>query len=235
LGGGGSLLLYETGNNQCFIERSWMIVISDMMGTLTTGSPILGLVDWIRHHQSRAEASWLIAKILPVYLLAKAGLLDAQAWKQKMMVESLSWIKDADPEIFTQVCDWTVEHNLWPKRRPEVIARLEQHIHSGDRVYIASSVFELLTETFAARFGALSIGTPVTIENGHVRLASGVVSGERKIHEVLSRLGVSRVDYTYGDTYMDIPLLVNADHPVAVYPDRRLHAMAKERGWEIIS
>jgi hypothetical protein len=25
-----------------------MIVISDMMGTLTTGSPVLGLVDWVR-------------------------------------------------------------------------------------------------------------------------------------------------------------------------------------------
>ena len=30
-----------------------MIVVSDMMGTLTTGSPFLGLVDWVKHNQSK--------------------------------------------------------------------------------------------------------------------------------------------------------------------------------------
>ena len=33
---------------------------------------------------------------------------------------------------------------------------------------------------------------------------------------------------------MDIPLLEQADHPVAVYPDRRLFSIARERGWEIL-
>jgi phosphoserine phosphatase len=39
---------------------------------------------------------------------------------------------------------------------------------------------------------------------------------------VLSRLGVDRVDVAYGDTWMDIPLLEHAEHPVAVYPDEKL-------------
>ena len=30
-----------------------MIVASDLMGTLTTGSPFLGLVDWVKHNQSK--------------------------------------------------------------------------------------------------------------------------------------------------------------------------------------
>jgi phosphoserine phosphatase len=34
---------------------------------------------------------------------------------------------------------------------------------------------------------------------------------------------------------MDIPMLENADHPVAVYSDKRLLEMAKERGWEVIA
>jgi phosphoserine phosphatase len=33
---------------------------------------------------------------------------------------------------------------------------------------------------------------------------------------------------------MDIPLLEHADHPVAVYPDKKLKAIALERGWEIL-
>jgi phosphoserine phosphatase len=43
------------------------------------------------------------------------------------------------------------------------------------------------------------------------------------------------VDYAYGDTFMDIPLLENAVHPVAVYPDKRLEKVTKERGWEILN
>ena len=89
-------------------------------------------------------------------------------------------------------------------------------------------------EAFAKRFGAQAIGTPVEYVNGRVRMATDLVASERKIEQVLSRLKVDRVDFAYGDTMMDVPLLEHADHPVAVYPDAKLRAVAKERGWEII-
>ena len=79
-----------------------------------------------------------------------------------------------------------------------------------------------------------AIGSPVVVEGGKVRLVDGLVSSERKIQEVLRRLEIERVDYAYGDTFMDIPMLENAEHPVAVYPDKRLLEMAKGKGWEII-
>jgi phosphoserine phosphatase len=211
-----------------------MIVISDMMGTLTTGSPVLGLVDWVRHNQSRMQANLYMASMLPNYFLAKRGWIDWQKWGQDLMVDSLALIKDATPEKFAQVAEWTVEHNLWRKRREDVIARLKQHAENGVQVYIASSVFELGVEAFAKRFGAQAIGTPVEYVNGRVRMASDLVASERKVEQVLSRLNVDRVDFAYGDTMMDVPLLEHADHPVAVYPDEKLRALAKERGWEII-
>ena len=150
-----------------------MIVISDMMGTLTTGSPVLGLVDWVRHNQSRMQANLYMASMLPNYFLAKRGWIDWQKWGQDLMVDSLALIKDATPEKFAQVAEWTVEYNLWPKRREDVIARLRQHIESGAQVHIASSVFEPGVEAFAKRFGAQAIGTPVEYVNGRVRLAYG--------------------------------------------------------------
>jgi phosphoserine phosphatase len=211
-----------------------MIVISDMMGTLTTGSPVLGLVDWVRHNQSKTRANLYMAAMLPNYFLAKRGWIDWQKWGQNLMVDSLALIKDATPQKFAQVAEWTVEHNLWPKRREDVIARLRQHIDSGAQVHVASSVFEPGVEAFAKRFGARAIGTPVEYVNGRVRLASDLVASERKIEQVLSRLNVERVDFAYGDTLMDVPLLGHAAHPVAVYPDHKLRACAQERGWEII-
>jgi phosphoserine phosphatase len=132
-----------------------------------------------------------------------------------------------------QVAEWVVEHNLWKNRREDMIARLTRHVEQGARVYIASTVVEPIIEPFARRIGVQFIGTPVEYKNGRVRAAGSLLASERKIGQVLSKLGVERVDVAYGDTGMDIPLLEHADYPVAVYPDAKLRSLAQERGWEV--
>jgi phosphoserine phosphatase len=211
-----------------------MIVISDMMGTLTTGSPVVGLVDWVRHNQSKTQAQLYMLSIAPAYFLAKRGIIDWQKWGQKLMIKSLGMVKNATPDKMKRVGEWAVEHNLWKKRREDVIARLTNHKLQGAQVYIASSVVEPLIEPFARRIGVQTIGTPVEYRNGNVRVAGELVSQERKIEQVLSRLNVKRVDFAYGDTEQDIPLLEHADHPVAVYPDEKLKKHALTQSWEII-
>lgn len=211
-----------------------MIVVSDMMGTLTTGSPFLGLVDWVRHNQSGLRARYYMAAITPSYLLAKNGLIDWQSWGQRLMINSLAYIRNADEEKVRHASEWVVEHNLWKKRREDVVARLVEHREEGAQVHIASSVVEPFIEPFARRIGAQVIGTPTEIVHGRLRTAGELAANERKIEQVLSRLGVDRVDVAYGDTWMDIPLLEHADRPVAVYPDEKLMAIASKRGWEIM-
>lgn len=210
-----------------------MIVVSDMMGTLTTGSPVIGLVDWVRHNQSKTQAQLYMLSIAPAYVLAKRGWIDWQAWGQNLMIKSLGMVKGATPEKMKRVGEWAVEHNLWRKRREDIIARLKEHAVQGAQIYIASSVVEPLIKPFAERIGAQTIGTPVEYADGKVRVAGDLVAQERKIEQVLSRLGVDRLDFAYGDTAQDVPLLEHADHPVAVYPDEKLKAIALERGWEI--
>lgn len=211
-----------------------MIVISDLMGTLTTGSPILGLLDWIKVYQSKSQARWLMATMLPSYLLVKIGLIDPQPWGQGLMIKSLTWLKDMNEGKFAEASEWAVEHNLWQQRREDVIGRLQEHVKAGAQVYLATSVVEPIADAFARRIGVQAIGSPVVIEGGKVRLKDGLVKSERKIEEVLTRLNVDKVDFAYGDTFMDIPMLENAVHPVAVYPDERLEQVASERKWEIL-
>ncbi len=211
-----------------------MIVVSDMMGTLTTGSPFLGMVDWVKHNQSKLQANLTMASVLPSYFLAKNGIIDWQRWGQKLMVDSLGYIKNADEAKLAQVSEWIVEHDLWKKRREDVVTRLVKHRADGAQVYIASSVFEPIILPFAKRIGAQVIGTPIEIVNGRAQMVGGLVADEKKIEQVLSRLGVDRVDVAYGDTILDVPLLEHADHPVAVYPDAKLKQVALEKKWEII-
>lgn len=211
-----------------------MIVVSDLMGTLTTGSPFMGLVDWVKHNQSKLRARLHVAAILPGYFLAKSGLIDYQSWGQRLMVDSLGYIKNADDEKVHQACEWAVEHDLWKHRRVDVVSRLINHREEGAQIYIASSVVEPIIEPFAKRIGAQVIGTPTEIVDRQLRVTGKLVANEKKIEQVLSRLGVDHVDVAYGDTWMDIPLLEHAERPIAVYPETKLRTTAKERGWEII-
>ena len=211
-----------------------MIVVSDMMGTLTTGSPFIGLMDWVKHNQSRLQANLTMASVMPAYLLAKNGIIDWQLWGQKLMIDSLGYVKNVDEEKLKQVSEWVVEHDLWKKRREDVIERLVKHREGGAQVYIASSVVEPFIEPFARRIGAEVSGTPVQIRNGRLEMVGELAASEKKIELILNRLGVKRVDFAYGDTMMDVPMLDHADHPVAVYPDAKLKQHALEKGWEII-
>ena len=211
-----------------------MIVVSDMMGTLTTGSPVVGLVDWVRHNQSKTQAQLYMLSIAPAYFIARRGWIDWQKWGQDLMIKSLNMVREATPEKMKLVGEWAVEHNLWKKRREDVIARLTDHKSQGAQVYIASSVVEPLIEPFARRIGIEMIGTPVEYENGQVRVAGELVAQERKIEQVLKRIGATRIDFAYGDTEQDIPLLEHAEHPVAVYPDETLKKHALAHGWEIL-
>lgn len=204
------------------------------MGTLTTGSPTISLADWVRRHQSAARANLYIARELPVYVLAKLGLLDWRKYGERAMVRSLSLVKGATPDLVDELAEWIVETELWPKRRKDVLERLSAHQQTGAQIYVASSVMEPTAIAFGNRFGAKAIGAPVVIENGTLRLRSDELSGKNKGPGVLAKLGIERVGAAYGDTWADIPILDRADKPVAAYPDKRLRATAIERGWEIL-
>jgi phosphoserine phosphatase len=136
--------------------------------------------------------------------------------------------------VVSHASEWLVEYDLWKNRRLDVIDRLVKHREGGDKTYIASSVVEPFIEPFARRIGAEVIGTPTEIVNGRLRMVGGLVANEKKIEQVLSRLGVDKVDVAYGDTILDVPMLEHADHPVAVYPDAKLKKIAQDRGWEIL-
>lgn len=135
--------------------------------------------------------------------------------------------------MFEDVVEYALEVELWKKRRLDMIERIGEHVKKGDKVYIATGMWQPVTEAFAARVGGKGLGTEVKFEDGRFLLAEEIVHGPHKLAKIKEKLGVERVDVAYGDTAADIPMLEIADHPVAVYPDETLKAVAIERGWEI--
>jgi len=211
-----------------------MIVVSDVSGTLTTGSPVLGLVDWVRHHQSKFRANWFSLTSLFSYPLAKWEIINWNRWATRFMINSLPLIKNADETIVRQMAEWAVEHQLWPKRRADVLEELGRLRDEGARVILVSSIFLPAVQVFADRIGAEAIGSPLEIVGGRLRFANDIVMGPEKITQIKEKIGVDQVAAAFGDTQADIPMLELAQRPVAVYPDTVLRETAVQRGWEIM-
>lgn len=70
------------------------------------------------------------------------------------------------------------------------------------------------------------------------RLREPIMAGEEKARwceEFANRQGLRLKDcWGYADSYYDLPFLTTLGHPVAVNPDRRLEATARDRQWPII-
>ncbi|MBT6061378.1 MAG: HAD-IB family phosphatase [Anaerolineae bacterium] len=210
-----------------------MLVISDFNGTLSHGSPIIGLVRWVGENQSKLRKNMYMAKIMPSWFLAKRGLIDWNKWVIELFISCMPVLKDATPELFEEVIAHTIETQLWPKRRLDMIERISGHVQQGDDIYIATGMWQPTVAHFAAHVGAKGLGTEIKFKNGQMTLAEPIAHGQDKAEKIGKRLGVERIDVAYGDTSADIPMLEMADHPVAVYPDDTLKAVAQERGWEI--
>jgi len=210
-----------------------MLVVSDFNGTLSHGSPIIGLVRWVGENQSKLRKNMYMAKIMPSWFLANLRLIDWNKCVINMFTSCMPVLKDATPELFEEVITFTMETQLWAKRRLDMIERISGHVQKGDKVYIATGMWQPTVAHFAAHIGAKGLGTEIKFENGQMILAEPIAHGQDKAAKIRKRLGVEHIDVAYGDTSADIPMLEMAHHPVAVYPDDALKAVAQERGWEI--
>jgi phosphatidylglycerophosphatase C len=112
--------------------------------------------------------------------------------------------------------------------RPEVVARLAEHLDRGHLVVVVSASPSLYVARIAAALGAHGAAA-TDLEVGADRKLTGRYDGEncrgeeklRKVRELLDTLGARDVGptrplYAYGNSRGDLRLLDAADHPVDV-------------------
>lgn len=131
-----------------------------------------------------------------------------------------------------------------PAIRPQALELVRQHQRAGDEVLIITATNEFVTRPIADAFGVQQL-IAVELE----RDASGWITGEirgtpsfregkvLRFAQWLAERGLNRHDAEvtfYSDSVNDLPLMDNADCPVATNPDDRLRALAQQRGWRIL-
>jgi HAD superfamily hydrolase (TIGR01490 family) len=116
----------------------------------------------------------------------------------------------------------------------------QMHLDAGQQVWLVTATPYELAVTIARRLGLTgALGTVAESVDGVFtgRLVGEILHGSGKAHAVRSlaiREGLNLKRCTaYSDSYNDVPLLSIVGTAVAINPDARLRALARERGWEM--
>ena len=135
----------------------------------------------------------------------------------------------------------TIVPRLLERLRPEARELLELHRRAGRATYIVSASPVELVEPLAKALGMTAgIGTVSEVVDGLYtgNLAGPFCYAEGKVDAIRAVAAREGFDlgqcYAYSDSISDLPMLEAVGHPVAVNPDKRLHAIAIRRGWPIV-
>lgn len=216
----------------------------DLDGTLYTGHV---WQDLTRHlWRTRRHRRWVAAYVtwnmapMPLYRLgAVSQEAFYQRWGETMAWLVRGWNLDEAHALFVRL----TEERVLPNLRDKVLARLRDHRQQGHLVALVSGTFAPWLEIIAQRIDAdHAIGTPLVIRDarytGHI--VRPLCQSQGKPQRVQSYLNTQGLvvdwngSYAYADSQLDLALLRQVGHPVAVYPDEVLLAEARVQGWPLI-
>jgi HAD superfamily hydrolase (TIGR01490 family) len=121
---------------------------------------------------------------------------------------------------------------------PEAVETLREHKRAGHRVVLLSGALDFILKPFEDLADDV-LTARLEEENGVYtgELSGTPVAGEARARMLASFARRRNVDlsrsYAYADSISDLPMLEAVGIPVAVNPDARLRAAAKEKGWQI--
>ena len=131
-----------------------------------------------------------------------------------------------------------------PRIPPKAMTVVQQHLREYDLVAITTATNRFITELSAAHFGVLNLlaTEPEIVDGSFTGRTSGVLNMRHgkveRLHAWLAERGRKLADFrsrAYSDSINDLPLLEAVDEAVAVDPDPRLEAIARERGWRVLA
>jgi len=130
-----------------------------------------------------------------------------------------------------------------PRIPRDAFALVRRHLDEDALLVMTTATNRFITELTAAYFGVphllatepeLSDGVFTGRPAGTLNMREGKVV---RLHAFLAERGLALAGLhstAYSDSMNDLPLLQAVDAPVAVDPDARLGAIARERGWPVL-
>ncbi len=168
----------------------------------------------------------------------KAGTLDIH----EFLRFSLKPLTEHGPEALEAWHRVFMEEMIEPIMLPKAQALVERHRSEGRRPLIITATNRFVTGPIASAFGIKDIlaTDPEQIDGRYTGKVAGIPCFQdgkvKRLEAWLDETALTlKGSWFYSDSHNDLPLLERVDHPVAVDPDETLVAIARERGWEILS
>jgi HAD superfamily hydrolase (TIGR01490 family) len=128
---------------------------------------------------------------------------------------------------------------LLPRLYPQAVELINRHKRAGREVYLCSASPEDYLRVLAKELDMDGVlGTRAEVVNG---LYTGRILGElchgaekaRRVAQLAAQRSINlKRSFAYSDSVNDLPMLELVGFPVAMNPDRSLHAIARREGWQ---
>ncbi|MBL7163457.1 MAG: HAD-IB family phosphatase [Anaerolineales bacterium] len=211
------------------------VIITDLEGTLTTGSSWRGFRRYFKQHYSALTYNLFFARFLLRFLLMKLGLLDRKKTMTAWMQAEIGLLRGLPISEVNAMAEWIVFNEMWPKCRSDILLELEKKRLSGAQIVVVSGAYQPIVEAFARKMDARAIGTQLRYKEGKLKgINLPVNSYQHKAEKVRALYPDSHIMAAYGDTLSDLSMMEMSEQPVAVYPDAKLRRVAEERGWRVM-
>ena len=139
-------------------------------------------------------------------------------------------------ELSEEIFDEGMAHRIWPGTR----ALAQLHLDEGQRVWLVTAAPIEIAQIIARRLGLTgAMGTVSEHVDGVYtgRLVGDMLHGPAKAEAILALAAREGLDLSrcvaYSDSVNDLPMLGVVGEPIAINPDSKLRAHAREHGWQI--
>lgn len=185
-------------------------------------------------------------KVLSFPILLQAVFLRFQFYATSMTLEKLHYkafdltLNGLSLKTLEKHIDLLLEKLLPGSIYVPVFQELTAAKQRGDHIMLLSSSPDFIVKRFAAYFGIDfwdSTMYDIDKENCLCKIAKLMVGTQKEkcLLEYQKLLGISKSEVVvYSDSHDDIPLLLQAGHPIAVNPDKKLAKFAQLNQWRII-
>jgi HAD superfamily hydrolase (TIGR01490 family) len=207
----------------------------DVDGTLTRTTVLHPLVWYQKARLPRLQyAAWLagLCLDLPRYILIDQR--DRAAFN-RLFYRRYAGLRAEDIRQFHHQA---FERTLKPRLFPSAIEKVAWHRGQGHRIILISGGIGLTLQPLAEFLQADELICVQLEEKEGVltgNLATPAMVEIEKAAAIRHCTGIDLASsYAYGDSKSDAPMLECVGHPVTVNPDRRLRALARQRGWPVL-
>jgi HAD superfamily hydrolase (TIGR01490 family) len=152
----------------------------------------------------------------------------------------MAFLKGLPVETMREIVAEAVDTAFRPHVYRDALDLVAQHRERGERSFVVSAALQEIVDALVAElvFDG-GVGSTAEVEDGVytgrlVRRLDGSAKAE-VLGDLAATEGIDLSESTaYSDSASDVPFLAAVGHPVAVNPDRRLRAIAAERGWRVL-